>query len=214
MLRYREVRFVLVASAVAAIVVLSVATARASDASVELVREGRAHEAVHEDDLAARRYTEAIQIDPGNGDAYLGLGQVRLRMGEPREAERVYDAALVHLPGLHKALEGRARARWALGRHDDAEQDLDAYATLENDPAGWRNLATWYGEDGRAPAQLAAWRRLLTLASQMGDVALSREARLMVRALQIVVGPADPASAPLEADPTRKALARIARRGG
>ena len=43
--------------------------ARASDASVELVREARAHESAHEDDVAARRYIEAIEIDPTNGDA-------------------------------------------------------------------------------------------------------------------------------------------------
>jgi tetratricopeptide (TPR) repeat protein len=188
--------------------------ARASDASVELVREGRVHEAAHEDDAAARRYTEALQIDPANADAYLGLGQVRLRMGEPREAERVYTVALEHLPQLHKAREGRAHARWSLGHHDEAEQDLEAYAVEDSDPSGFRDLAGWYGEDGRAPAQLATWRRLLALSAQMGDVALSREARLMVRALQIVVGPADPASAPLQDDATRKALARIARRGG
>jgi tetratricopeptide (TPR) repeat protein len=210
------VRFVFAASVLAACLAFApkARAAHQNDASIELVREARAHEAAHEDDIAARRYTEAVQIDPGNGDAYLGLGQVRLRMGEPREAERVYTVALEHLPQLHRALEGRARARWALGRHDEAEQDLESYAVQESDPAGWRSLAAWYGEDGRAPAQLAAWRRLLALAGQMGDVALSREARLMVRTLQIVVGPADPASAPLDEDPTRRALARIARRGG
>ena len=208
------VRFAFASSALALAALFAARGARASDASEELVREGRAHEAAHEDDIAARRFTDAVGIDPGNGDAYLGLGEVRLRMGEPREAERVYTVALEHVPSLHRAFEGRARARWLLGRHGDAEQDLEEYATLESDSSAWRSLADWYGADGRAPAQLAAWRRVVVLAGQAGDVALSREARLMVRTLTIVVGPADPASAPPESDATRRALARIARRGG
>jgi tetratricopeptide (TPR) repeat protein len=211
------VRFAVAATAALAscvCVLVPAGHARASEASTELVREGRVHAAAHQDDIAARRYTEAIELDPSDGDAYLGLGEVRMRMGEPREAERVYSVALEHVPTLHAALSGRARARWALGRHDEAEQDLDTFATLDADATAWRTLAGWYEKDGRAPAQLATWRRLVALAAQNGDVALSREARVMVRALQIVVGPADPASAPLQDDPTRRALARIARRGG
>jgi tetratricopeptide (TPR) repeat protein len=188
--------------------------ARAAAAADELVREARAHEAAHDDDVAVRRYTEALSLDPTSADAYLGLGALRLRLGDPREAERVYAMALEHVPALHKALVGRARARWALGRHDDAEQDLDAYATLEPDPSALRDLAAWYAEDGRTPAQLAAWRRLLAMATRASDAPLAREARRMVRALQILVGPADPATAPLDPDPTRRALATIARRAG
>jgi cytochrome c-type biogenesis protein CcmH/NrfG len=180
----------------------------------ELVRQARVHEAAHEDDLALRRYTEALTIDPTSVDAWLGLGALRMRLGEAAEAERVYVTALGRVPSMHRALEGRARARWVLGRHAEAEADLDAYATMEVDPEALRELAGWFGADRCAPAQLATWRRLLAFASESGDAVLEREARRMVRALVILVDSADPASSPVDTDATRRALSAIARRGG
>ncbi len=77
-----------------------------------------------------------------------------------------------------------------------------------------RELAGWFGEEGKAPAQLATWRRLLAAAEKTNDAALTREARTTVRALQILVGPADPVSAPVEGDDVRRAVARMAKRSG
>jgi tetratricopeptide (TPR) repeat protein len=185
-----------------------------SSSADELVRQARAHEAAHEDDVAARRYMEALTIEPTNADAWMGLGALRMKLGDAREADRVYSSALDRVASLHRALEGRARARWALGRHDDAEADLELFATTEGDATALRELAAWYGLDGRAPAQLAIWRRLLSMAREQVDAASEREARRMVRALVIVVDGADPASSPVEPDSTRRALAAIARRGG
>lgn len=184
---------------------------RASSSADELVRQARSHEAAHDDDVAVRRYMEALEIDPLNEDAWLGLGALRLRIGEAAESERVYDAALLRVPSLHRALQGRAHARWAQGRHGDAEDDLEAYTALEHDADSMHELATWYGTDGRTPAQLAVWRRLLATAS---DDAGQREARRMVRALVILVDRADPAASPVEPDAARRAMAVIARRGG
>jgi hypothetical protein len=76
-----------------------------------------------------------------------------------------------------------------------------------------RELAGWYREDGRLLAQLAAWRRIMVVAARAGDVALGREARTMIRALQILVEPADPVAFPVDPDAVRRALAAIARRG-
>jgi tetratricopeptide (TPR) repeat protein len=186
----------------------------ASSSSDELVRQARAHEAAHDDDVAVRRYMEALSIEPTNADAWMGLATLRMRLGDIAEAERVYSSAIDRIPSLYGALEGRARARWALGRHSDAETDLAAYATIEGNAAALRELAGWYGLDGRAPAQLAIWRRLLAMALDQVDAASEREARRMVRALVIVVDGADPASSPVAPDATRRALAAIARRGG
>ena len=188
--------------------------ARASSSSDELVRQARAHEATRQDDLAVRRYMEALELDPTSEDAWLGLGALRLRIGEPAEAERVYEAALQRVPLLRRAVAGRAHARWAQGKHAEAETDLDEYATAEGDAGALRELAGWYGSDGRTPAQLATWRRLLSMASRAEDAAGEREARRMVRALVILAGSADPASSPVDPDATRRALAAIARRGG
>jgi tetratricopeptide (TPR) repeat protein len=200
------------ALAAALLVLLALAPANAHAGSVdELLREGRAYEASGWEDKALRRYTEALQLDPTNGDAYLALGALRMKMGDAREAERVYSVALEHVPSLRKALMGRARARRALGKMDEAGSDLEAYGALEADANAFRELAIWYGEDNRPPAQLGAWRRVLALSR---DEPLTKEARRMVRALQILIAPADPVAHPIDPDPTRRALAAIARRGG
>jgi tetratricopeptide (TPR) repeat protein len=199
-----------------AVLVLSLLSspAHATASSDELVRQARAHEAAHEDDVAVRRYMEALELDATAEDAWLGLGALRLRRGEPGEAERVFDAALQRVPLLHRAIAGRAHALWAQGKHAQAEADLDVYATTAGDTAALRELASWYGTDGRSPAQLATWRRLLEAAIRAGEATAEHEARRMVRALVILTDGADPASSPSQLDPTRRGLAQIARRGG
>jgi tetratricopeptide (TPR) repeat protein len=188
--------------------------ALASPVADELVRQARAHEDAHEDDVALRRYTDALSADRTSADAWLGLGALRMKVGEPAEAERVYDTALAQVPTLRLALQGRARARWALGRHAEAEDDLEAYADVEGGASALRELADWFGADGRAPAQLATWRRLLALARGPQDAPLEQEARRMVRALVILVDGSDPAGSPIDPGATRRALASIAARGG
>jgi tetratricopeptide (TPR) repeat protein len=201
-------------AALAAGLCLSARTAAATPSSDELVRQARAHEAAHEEEIAVRRYMEALELDGTTEAAWLGLGALRIRLGEPAEAERVYEAALQRVPTLRRAVLGRARARWAMGKHALAEDDMDAYATAEGDTAALHELATWYGGDGRTPAQLATWRRLLAIAAAAGDSAGEHEARRMVRALIILTDGVDPVSSPPVSDATRRALAQIARRGG
>lgn len=189
------------------------ATAPASaSTAIELVKSARAHEAAHEDDLALRRYTDAISLDPTCEEAYLGLGQLRSRRGDLREAERVYNVAIEHLPALRAARVGRAYVRRALGARKEAIEDLLSGA--EEDPAALRVLAGWYGEEGQTPAQLALWRRIVARAESTQDAVLLHEARTTVRALLILVGPADPAAYPATDDKTfRKFLATLARKG-
>ena len=188
--------------------------AAALSSSDELVRQARAREAAHDDDVAARRYNEALRLDSTHADAYLGLGALRLRTGDFREAERVYSVALEHVPSLRRALAGRARARWGLGVREAALGEMELYLTYEPDVAALRELADWYGEAGRPPAQLSAWRRVVVLAVEGGDAATARDARIKVRALQILVGPADPAAAPVDPNATRRIIATVAKRGG
>jgi Tfp pilus assembly protein PilF len=188
------------------------ATSSASSAD-ELVQQAHDHEAAHEEPLAVRRYTEALAIDSTHPGAWLGLGALRMKLGDSAEAERVYDAALERVPALRPALRGRAEARWAEGRRGEAESDLDSYASLTGDVDALRELAGWFGSEGRAPAQLATWRRVLSLARGDGPE-LEAEARRMVRALVVLVDAADPASHPADADATRRAMALVARRGG
>jgi tetratricopeptide (TPR) repeat protein len=207
------------------VIAITVSPARASDldpearsasvaSAAELLREAREHEERQDDLVALRRYTDAIALDPNLAEAYLGLGALRFRRGDPREAVRVYDVALSHLPALARAFMGRAEANWALGLRPEAEADLETYARSADDPGALRELAGWYGQESQTPAQLATWRRIHSLAQAKSDSALEHEARTMVRALQMVVGPADPASKPTAIDAVRRGIARVAQRGG
>ncbi|MDB4933991.1 MAG: hypothetical protein JWP87_963 [Labilithrix sp.] len=196
----------------ALLAVVGTAAPAFASSALELVRIARAHEAAHEEDLALRGYTEALALDPICEEAYIGLGRLRARRGDLREAERVYDVALEHVPQLRAARLGRAYVRRALGARAEAVEDLLTVA--EEDPAALRVLAGWYGEEGQTPAQLAVWRRIIARAEATQDAALLHEARTTVRALVILVGPADPAAAPSTDDKTfRKFVATLARKG-
>lgn len=195
-------------------IVAAVESAHANTSSDELVRQGKLHEACDEADSALRSYTDALALDPTSGDAYLGLGSVRLRLGQAREAERVYSTALEHIPTLKEALAGRAHARRALGARDLADRDLADYAKMTTSVASWRELAKWYGEEGRFTAELSVWRGLLDFAETHSDAALAAAARTEIRALVVLAKPVDPAAYPATNDFTRGTLANIARRGG
>jgi tetratricopeptide (TPR) repeat protein len=191
---------------------LASTTPASASSALELVRIARAHEAAREDDLALRRYTESLGLDPTCEAAYLGLGRLRARRGDLREAERVYNVALEHLPGLRAARVDRAHVRRALGARAEAIDDLLTGA--EDDPSALRVLAGWYAEEGQAPAQLSVWRRIVARAEASHDDALLHEARTTVRALVILVGSADPAAAPMpEGGPFRRLVATLARKG-
>jgi len=203
------------AAALALAIAGAASPARASDVAEELVREARAHEAAHEVDLALRRYSDALAVDPTHEGAYLGLGALRFRLGDAREAERVYDTALSHIPTLATAHVGRARVRRALGALREADDDLELYVSTAPDPAIMRELADWYAEEGRPLAQLAVWRRLLGVLEQSrGDSHELHDARTTVHALELIVGPADPVREPPgpTASPVRRGIARMDRR--
>lgn len=203
----------LVAGMLAMLAVVSTGDASASSAQ-ELVRSARAHEQAHEEDLALRRYMEALSLDPTCEEAYLGLGSLRARRGDLRESERVYSVALEHVPGLRAARLARAYVRRALGATALAVDDLLAGA--DDDISALRILASWHGEDGQTPAQLAVWRRIAAHAEATQHPALLHEARTMVRALVLLVGPADPAASPPDDRDRglRRLVSRLARRGG
>jgi tetratricopeptide (TPR) repeat protein len=182
--------------------------------ALELVRMARAHEEAHDDDIALRRYSEALFIDPTCAEAYLGLGSLRARRGDLRESERVYSAALEHVPGMRAARTARAHVRRALGSTAAAIEDL--LSATEDEISALRVIASWYAEDGQGPAQLSVWRRIASIAEATRQTTLLFEARTMIRALVIVVGPADPAAFPPDRTPegARRTISTIAKRAG
>ncbi len=203
-----------VAAIVALVVTVAAATAVASSATSELVRQALEHESAHEDNAAVRRYMDALALDPTFGPAYLGLAGLRFRRGDLHEAERIYSMALDHIPDLRAALVGRAHVRRALGALREADMDLERCA-MDDDVDALRELARWYAAEGRTAAELASWRRLYVMGLRVGsESSLFREARATLRALQILLGPADPVASPPDGDATRKAIAHVARRGG
>jgi tetratricopeptide (TPR) repeat protein len=195
-------------------VLLVAPRAAASSICTDLVEIGRVHEAEAREARALRAYTDALTLDASCSDAYLALGSLRARMGQHREADRVYSVALARVPGLAVALLERARVRRALGARMEAADDLAAYARVEGDASALRELGRWNVEDGQLPAALSTFRALLAVARERGDEALAAEAKTTVRALQILVGHVDPVLAPPTNDRTRAAFRHIARRGG
>lgn len=192
--------------------VLAFASAAHASSAQELVRIARAHENARQDDVAVRRYMEALNLDPTCEEAYLGLGALRARGGDLREAERVYSVALEHVPRLRAARLARAHVRRALGQRNEAVEDL--LGGSDDEISSLRVLASWYGEDGQTPAQLAVWRRIAARAEAKEDAVLHNEARTMIRALLILVGPADPAAAPADDRGVRRLVATLAKKGG
>jgi tetratricopeptide (TPR) repeat protein len=196
---------------------LLIAAGRARAGSCEeLVKSARGHEARGEGDIALRQYHEAVSLDPTCSDGWLGLGALRVRTGDPAEAERVYTSALQHLPTLTGAIAGRARSRWSLGRSEEAEDDMRRYvdtAITTDVRAALQalvELASWYASIHRAPAQLASWRRIAALAHGTDD-ALEGRARTTIEALVLVVGSADPVTHPPRIDLLRSVAARLRR---
>src|SRR4051812_33253848 len=200
------------AGILAFVAAMAVAIPAGASSALELVKIARAHELAREDDLALRNYMDALALDPTCDEAYLGLGSLRARRGDLREAERVYSVALEHRPSLRAARTARAYVRRALGMRAEAVEDL--LMGSEEDPSVLRVLAGWHGEDGQTPAQLAVWRRIAARAEMLQDQVLREEARRMVRALVILVGPADPAASPPDDHGLRKVAAGVARKGG
>lgn len=204
------------AATAAALLLLGSACPAAASASsaLERVRSARALELTHQEELALRRYMEALSLDPTCEEAYLGLGSLRARRGDLREAERVYSVALEHVPGLRAARLARAYVRRALGANAEAIEDLLTGA--EDDVETLRVLASWHGADGQTPAQLSVWRRIAVRARAIHHAALLREARTMIRALVIFVGSADPAASPPNDGEhgVRRTMSVFAKRGG
>ncbi len=199
---------------VIAFVVFAMARVAVASSCEELVRSARAHESTGESDVALRQYNEAVTLDATCAAAWLGLGDLRAKTGDAAEAERVYNTALLHVPALQTAIAGRARARWRLGRAEEAAEDMRAFAerAAPSNPraalAGLVELASWYASLHQAPAELACWRRIASLAHAV-DGALETRARTTSEALAIVVGPADPVTHPPRSDLLRSVVARF-----
>lgn len=186
--------------------------ARASSVD-ELIAIAERHAAQGEEAVALRRYADALEIDPTCEACYLGLGAVREKMGDLREADRVYTAGLLRRVPEAAILAARARVRWGMGLRELALADLEDSVLRAPEGEGLHRLLGYYGQLHASLAQLRVARQLLALGERRQDEAMVREASVIVKALVIVAGSADPVThPPLRPDAARRALAQAAAR--
>lgn len=190
-----------------------------AESAALLVEQGRARERDGDESTALKRYRDAISIDATSEAGYVSLGALRARRGELVEAANVYEVGLRHVPSSIDLLLGRARLRALEGRHALADDDLRRAWSMAGTDGSAREIAIVRERIGNARAasmhavELAGWRRLLAIGRERGDTALVKDASVQARALSIFLGPVDVVARPAEADPARRAIAAIARRG-
>lgn len=95
-----------------------------------LVREGDAFFAMGRLPEAAAAYKRALQLDPTNIQAKLGLGRTRVRV-DPREAEALFLQILAVDPANAAALNDLGIARDLQGRHRAAQEAYTKAAGLD-----------------------------------------------------------------------------------
>lgn len=177
----------------------------------ELLASAERHAATGNEEVALKRYTEALALDGTCEACFLGLGGLREKRGDLREADRVYSAGLLRRPDVVAVRVARARVRWKLGLRTEALADLEDAAGRTPRVEVLRELGARYRELAQFPAQLRVARQLLALGERTQDAALIREAQVLVTALVLLAEPMDPAAQPVGPDPVRKAIARAAR---
>ncbi|MGE3675899.1 MAG: tetratricopeptide repeat protein, partial [Polyangiaceae bacterium] len=160
-------------------------------------------------------YHQAMVMDPSFAEAYFGLGKLRQRQGDTREAERIYTQAARLRNGGAKAFELRARLRYISGRQLEALTDLAEALRLEPEDVPRLELASqWYVAQQAWPAALAVWRRLLAIYRDHGQADAARRAQIQVQALTMLAGDSDPVSTPNHSGWVPNALRHISLRGG
>jgi len=181
----------------------------------ELTRQGREHAERGDDEVAIRRFVEAIQLDSTYGPAYLELAAARERAGDFDEAERTYDVAIERVAGFAAAFRGRAALHGRLGQSEQQLSDLEMAARISETLDVLRDLAQKFVEARAWPAALAAYRRFGALAEKLGDERAMRDASVHVRALSILAAELDPVSSGASSPNwVRRAEASMARRLG
>lgn len=197
------------------------AVAAPSESAKLLIAQGQQSEAEGNDLAAIKRYRDALDLDPSAEPAYLALGALRVKRNELGEAEIIYDVGVSRIPSSRALFLARGRVHRLRGHVGDARLDYRRAWTLEGNTGSNEEVAIMreliaLAREQRDPAgELLGWRRILAIASANGDSKLKSEASVQARALGIFVGEADPVlSGKSIADPMRKSLASVARRGG
>ncbi|MFO0616491.1 MAG: tetratricopeptide repeat protein [Polyangiaceae bacterium] len=160
-------------------------------------------------EIAVQRFRQAIDADPTFGQAYLDLGAFRASEGDLAEAERTYSAALEHIAGFADGFVARAAVRRRQGKREGVVTDLEA--ALSFAPTSSKialDLVQAAIATGNLPLALGAARRAWRIADGAGDAASARDARLSIKALELLLEDIDPVGAANVDNPVRRAIAR------
>jgi eukaryotic-like serine/threonine-protein kinase len=118
--------------------------------SAARISRGTVYTAVGRYDEAERDFNYVLVLDPGNADAYRGLGEVAELKGEFGAAEQALKKAIALRPDDREFLDHLGHLYYKLGRYKEAES---AYQTsieaAPDSPYGYRNLAAAYYMQGR-----------------------------------------------------------------
>lgn len=163
---------------------------------------------------ALTMYSRAVALNPSCGAATLELAELRARLGDVAEAERLLARAVRQRNLAPRALKTRAMLRRTVGRNVDAAMDLQAALALRPDDLdGIRTLAGWYVEDRAWVAALTQYRALVRLLDERQRTGELDEARLRVHALMLMAAETDPVAHGATSDSwVRRSLSTLARR--
>jgi len=120
---------------------------------------------------AARHYAAAIEADPANVDAYLGLATVEARRGNPSASASAYRRALALDPQNATALAGLA-ALADFSRPEALESDLRADLARQPQSAALNlTLGNLYAAQGRWAEAQSAYFEAHRLQPENADIA-------------------------------------------
>jgi tetratricopeptide (TPR) repeat protein len=116
------------------------------------------------DPVTAAAFYEQAAAQPGAGvDAWLALGQVRLKSGDARGAERAFQQALELKPESADALLGLGTAQLRLGKLERAVVVLTRAGALFDLPAAYNRLGIAQILLGQAGEAQASFKKSLSL---------------------------------------------------
>ena len=116
-------------------------------------------------DKAAAKFNQAIELAPGDADAWNGLGWTKFNSGKSAEAEQAFQKAISLEPSQPGALNGLGQVYLSQRKFDEAETYLLQAAPQA--PAAWHGLARLYLLQGKF-AQAEEWAQKLVDSGQ-GD---------------------------------------------
>jgi tetratricopeptide (TPR) repeat protein len=154
-----------------------------------LVELGRTHQAAGDPEAARRAFERALEIDGTNPQAWIGLLDTVASFGGPAQVEACAERAVAALPEDLRVVEKAARARIAVGRHEDARTLLEGtIAGARRPPAtlrlalalAHRKLGAFEAAEAqyavilaREPRNLRAWMSRIEAALEQGDLDLA-----------------------------------------